>query len=230
MEWLKLSENLRKRIISAGALAPIVLTIVYMGGAWFSAMVVFATVIMSCEWQSIIHTKQEPELTSEQTKKWEMAGVFYVGIFATSLLYLRALDQGFGLVLLVLMMVWATDIAAYFSGRIIGGPKIYPPISPNKTWAGLIGGMVAAGCVGGFASIFMEGTGSISMVLLGATLAVVAQSGDFLESWVKRRFGVKDSGTLIPGHGGLMDRLDGFVTTVPVFSLITLFNGGNFFQ
>ncbi len=116
----------------------------------------------------------------------------------------------------VIAVVIATDTGAYFSGRAIGGPKIAPRISPSKTWAGLAGGMVAAGLVS--ASTFVWNTGELVMrpmlfiaFAIGAALAVLAQVGDFFESWLKRKAGVKDSSKLIPGHGGVFDRVDGLL-------------------
>lgn len=218
---LNLSEDLRKRVISAGILAPIVLLIIYLGGSVYNTLIVSVAVIMSFEWQGIINSGNK-ELTAEARQKWNAAGIAYVTIFTSSLIYLRSIENnGFGIVLLMLLMVWAVDIAAYFTGKAISGPKICPPISPNKTWSGLIGGMLAAGFVGAMASVFMP-IGHITPIILGMVLAVISQVGDFFESWVKRQFGVKDSGTLIPGHGGLMDRLDGFTTIAPVFVLLTM--------
>jgi phosphatidate cytidylyltransferase len=114
-----------------------------------------------------------------------------------------------GLVFWVMVVTWATDIFAYFSGRSIGGPKLAPRLSPNKTWAGLIGGMAGAALAGwGVARLFDLG---LPFVWLGAPMAVLAQAGDLYESWVKRRAGVKDSGAILPGHGGVLDRLDGLL-------------------
>lgn len=144
------------------------------------------------------------------------AGVLYAVFPAVALIYLREQpDQGFALALWTLVVVWATDIGAYFAGRAIGGPKIAPSISPSKTWAGLAGGMVGA-LVCGAAVASASGLGT-SFFIAGAPLAVAAQAGDFFESWLKRRSGVKDSGTLLPGHGGVLDRLDG---VVPVALLV----------
>jgi phosphatidate cytidylyltransferase len=142
-------------------------------------------------------------------------GLLYVVLPALSLIYLRQQDQGLWLALWTLVIVWATDIGAYFAGRAIGGPKLAPKISPNKTWAGLIGGMIAALLIGG-ALGWMVQLPHIFW-LLGAPLAVAAQGGDLFESWLKRRSGVKDSGKLLPGHGGALDRLDG---VVPVAILV----------
>jgi phosphatidate cytidylyltransferase len=229
MELPNISENLQKRIISAGLLAPVVLIIIWFGGVLYDTMIVLIAVIMSFEWSGIVNSDKKPEIGVETRKKWMTYGIFYVAIFASSLLYLRSQDGGFGLVLLLLLIVWATDIAAFFTGKAIGGPKIYPKISPNKTWSGLAGGMGAAALVGIFSAIFIDSVGVFAMILLGAFLAVVSQAGDFLESFIKRKFGVKDSGNIIPGHGGLMDRVDGFTTAAPVFAIIALLKGGNFF-
>ena len=122
--------------------------------------------------------------------------------------------QGRDLVFWLLAVVWATDIGAYFAGRGIGGAKLAPAISPNKTWAGLIGGALAAALVGIIAARLL-GSGAIPLAVGGMALAVVAQGGDLLESWCKRRFGVKDSSHVIPGHGGILDRVDGLLAVFP---------------
>lgn len=137
------------------------------------------------------------------------AGVGYIGTAAISILYLREQPLGFALTLWTLAIVWATDIGAYFAGRAIGGPKLAPAISPNKTWAGLIGGMVAAAIVG--ASIAQFGHLPTRALWLAPFLAVAAQAGDLVESGMKRHVGVKDSGKILPGHGGLLDRIDGML-------------------
>jgi phosphatidate cytidylyltransferase len=139
-------------------------------------------------------------------------GCAYIGTAAIAILYLRAQDNGFLLSLWALVIVWATDIGAYFAGRRIGGAKLAPSISPNKTWAGLIGGMIAAAIVGGAIAGF--GRLPSPALWLGAPLAVVAQLGDLWESAMKRRAGVKDSGKILPGHGGLLDRVDGMLPVV----------------
>ena len=148
------------------------------------------------------------------------AGLLYAGLPASSLLYLRDAPQGFWLALWTLAVVWATDIGAYFAGRAIGGPKLAPAISPAKTWSGLAGGVVAALLVG---AAIGQAAQMPRLLLLGAPMAVLAQAGDLFESWLKRRAGVKDSGTLLPGHGGVLDRLDGLVpVAVAVASLLML--------
>jgi phosphatidate cytidylyltransferase len=147
-------------------------------------------------------------------------GAAYLGLPALALVALRnEPGSGFALVLWLLLVVWATDIAAYFVGRGLGGPKLAPLISPGKTWAGLLGGMAGAGLVGGAVAGPLGGLFWVGAVV-GALLAVVAQIGDLFESAVKRRAGVKDSGTLIPGHGGLLDRLDGLLFSAPAYAFL----------
>lgn len=144
-------------------------------------------------------------------------GIVYVGAPAFALMVLSWAYSG--LVFWVMAVTWATDIFAYFAGRAIGGPKLAPGISPNKTWAGLTGGMIGAGLAGwGVAWLFGLG---FPFVWIGAPMGAIAQAGDLYESWVKRRAGVKDSGTLLPGHGGVLDRLDGLLA-VSVATMILL--------
>ena len=153
-------------------------------------------------------------------KRWLSTGLIYAGLPAIALIWLRNQPDGFALVMWTMGLVWATDILAYFAGRAIGGPKIWPAISPNKTWAGLVGGIVGAGLFSlAFAAWREWPQAGLAMFALGALLAVVAQAGDFFESWLKRRAGVKDSGKIFPGHGGVMDRVDGLV---PVACIVAL--------
>ena len=147
-------------------------------------------------------------------------GVLYVGLPVLALVWMRTGPAGgLGHVLWLLFVVWATDICAYFAGRSIGGPKLAPRISPGKTWAGLGGGMLGAGIVGGIGTL-LAGAGFWLGAGLAAFLAVVAQIGDLFESRLKRLADVKDSGHLIPGHGGLLDRIDGLVFAAPVFAAV----------
>ena len=151
-------------------------------------------------------------------------GVLYAGLPAISLIWLRSSPQwGFTAVLFVFLLVWATDTGAYAAGRAFGGPRLAPRWSPNKTWAGLIGGVACAMLVVAVLG-YMAETGTIGRMVIGAgVLAVVAQAGDITESALKRQHGVKDASTLIPGHGGFMDRVDGLVfsaTFAAVFGLL----------
>jgi phosphatidate cytidylyltransferase len=137
------------------------------------------------------------------------------------------LDQVYGFIalILVLLVVWATDIGGYFAGRGLGGPKLWPRISPKKTWAGAVGGFAGSLAVAAaFAALGFGKTGPL--LLLGAGLSIASQFGDLFESAVKRRFGVKDSSHIIPGHGGLMDRLDGFVAAIVLAAIFGLLRGG----
>jgi len=145
-------------------------------------------------------------------------GFVYIAIPAFALLVLSWAYSG--LVFWVMGVTWATDIFAYFAGRAIGGPKLAPKISPNKTWAGLIGGMIGAG-LAGWTVAWLFDLGQ-PFVWIGAPMAIVAQAGDLYESWVKRRASVKDSGAILPGHGGVLDRLDGLLAVaIATFLLLS---------
>jgi phosphatidate cytidylyltransferase len=147
-------------------------------------------------------------------------GLPYLGLTVVALLHLR--QDGWQPVLWLLLVVWATDIGGYIFGRWIGGPKLAPRLSPKKTWAGLIGGAGLAAVAGAAAIAVLHRAGAAVPAALGAALlAVVAQAGDLAESAIKRHYGVKDSGTLIPGHGGVLDRIDGLLAAAPVFALFT---------
>ncbi len=165
-------------------------------------------------------------------------GFVYVAVPAFSLLVLSWVD--YALVFWVMIVTWSTDIGAFAAGKTIGGPRLAPRISPAKTWAGLIGGVVAAAVFGYLTARFFAIDSALSVadggegeagqsalfaafLYLGAPMAVLAQAGDLYESWVKRRCGVKDSGTILPGHGGILDRVDGLMAvTVATVALLAL--------
>ncbi|QUT04159.1 phosphatidate cytidylyltransferase [Sphingobium phenoxybenzoativorans] len=154
------------------------------------------------------------------------AGILYISLPVLALLFLREqLPNMNGLLLAfwALGLVWATDIGAYFAGRSIGGPKLAPSVSPSKTWAGL-GGGVACALLFGFLLHISAGL-PVRLAAASGILAVAAQGGDLFESWLKRRAGVKDSGTLLPGHGGVLDRLDGVATSAPLAALLVAIPG-----
>jgi len=165
-------------------------------------------------------------LLSPGRRGWTAAGFLYAALAQMASVLVR-LDhvEGLSALILVLLVVWVTDIGGYFAGRGIGGPKLWPRVSPNKTWAGAIGGFAASLIVAaGFAAL---GFGKAwPMLLIGAALSIASQLGDLFESAVKRHFGVKDSSHIIPGHGGLMDRLDGFVAAIVLAAFFGLLRGG----
>jgi phosphatidate cytidylyltransferase len=147
-----------------------------------------------------------------------IGGVLYVGIPTFAMLSLGWVWSI--LVFWVFIVTWATDILAYFAGRAVGGPKLAPRISPNKTWAGLAGGVAGAALLGWLAAAFFEM--EPLFLWLGGPMGLIAQAGDLYESWVKRRAGVKDSGTILPGHGGVLDRLDGLLAVALATTLLLM--------
>ncbi len=152
---------------------------------------------------------------------WPILGVAYAGLPAVALVAVRDLPGGLWFVLMLMIVVWVTDSVAYFGGRAIGGPKLWPRVSPGKTWSGAICGLLGGVCAGAAVAAF-SGGGIAAAVVVAAVLSVVSQLGDLAESAIKRRFGVKDSGKLIPGHGGVMDRVDGLLAAALAAGLIVL--------
>jgi phosphatidate cytidylyltransferase len=199
-------------VIALGAL--------WLGGLFFSALCVAVAFVAIWEWWGLV---SRFAVNFSSRALWMAAGALYLGMATALLVSLRA-STGFEATLLVLAMVWATDIGAYLVGRTFGGPKIAPKISPSKTWSGLVGGMVAAGAIGMTGASLVEGEWPPIAVLggaiIGALTAIVAQTGDFFQSWMKRRANVKDSGKLIPGHGGVFDRVDGLIAVMFVWSIV----------
>jgi phosphatidate cytidylyltransferase len=155
------------------------------------------------------------------------SGVIYIGIACIAMIWLRQDSiAGRQNVLFLVLVVWASDIGAYLAGRLVGGPRLAPRLSPSKTWAGVAGGLLTAALTGLAAAALLATDGRAwrtSLVACG--LAIASQAGDLLESSIKRRFGVKDSGRLIPGHGGLLDRLDGLMAAAPAAALLALLLG-----
>jgi phosphatidate cytidylyltransferase len=171
---------------------------------------------------------------SPEQRRWTAVGFCYAAAAEIASVLVR-LDQaeGFVALILILLVVWATDIGGYFAGRGIGGPKLWPRVSPKKTWAGAVGGFAGSLVVAfGFFVFDHHGADPSQMLklgpllLLGSVLSIASQLGDLFESAVKRRFGVKDSSHLIPGHGGLMDRLDGYVAAIVVAAIFGVLRGG----
>lgn len=153
-------------------------------------------------------------------------GIPYFGIAGIALLWLRGDGPaGRANVLFLVLLVWASDVGAYAAGRLFGGPRLAPLVSPSKTWAGALGGLLAAALIGAAVAAAAGEGGEGRAALVAALLGIATQAGDLLESWVKRRFGVKDSGRLIPGHGGLLDRLDGLLAAAPAAALLGIILG-----
>lgn len=143
-------------------------------------------------------------------------GILYAASLALAVVWLRLSASGLQAILWLFAVVWGTDVMAYFGGRLIGGPKLWPRLSPSKTWSGFLVGVTAGGLLG--LAVAPAGSRILPVVLAGIAAGTMAQAGDFLESGIKRRYGVKDTSNLIPGHGGVMDRLDGFISAA-VFAL-----------
>ena len=166
-------------------------------------------------------------LTLAERRTWVAGALPYAGALAMGPIILRSDgEQGFLAVLFLFAIVWTTDIGAYFAGRALGGPKLMPGVSPNKTWAGAIGGLLASVLAALVVAKMAALTSLFALAMLAVVLSVSAQAGDLFESFLKRRFNAKDSSHLIPGHGGLMDRLDGFVTASVAAVMIGLARGG----
>ena len=157
----------------------------------------------------------------ERKAEWLLGGLLYAGAATFAPAFLRGADVA-GLVTIgfLVTVVWSTDIFAYFTGRSVGGPKLMPQVSPKKTISGAVGGLVAAIVFGSLFAYAFGGVAGPLIVILAAVLSIAGQAGDLYESWIKRRFGVKDSGRLIPGHGGLMDRIDALVVAAAVAWLV----------
>ena len=204
------------RIVSAAVLGPIAIAAAYFGGWPFAVFWAAAATAVLWEWTKLV-----------TGLIWTMAGIGYAGIMLLAPLLLRT-DNTYGFLALVLLfaIVWTTDILGYFVGRAIGGPKLLPAISPKKTWsgaiAGTLGAMIAAVLVANYFGTF----NTTAIAIIALLLSIMAQLGDLLESWVKRQFGAKDASHLIPGHGGVMDRLDGFWAAALVGCVIGLLHGG----
>ncbi|VIO74426.1 phosphatidate cytidylyltransferase [Bradyrhizobium ivorense] len=215
VEWLMVTDVGRElRVLGPGVAALLLAGLGLIAGRIDAALIVLAIGAVAVA------------LTSGERRNWATAGLLYAAAAEVASVLVR-LDtaKGFGALMFVLLVVWVTDIGGYFAGRSIGGPKLWVRISPKKTWAGAIGGFAASLLVAaGFAAFEIGSTAPL--LVLGALLSVVSQLGDLFESAVKRRFGVKDSSHIIPGHGGVLDRLDGFVAAVIVAAILGFVRGG----
>ena len=248
--------DLGLRVASGLVLAAIAFANVWAGGAWATAFLALALVLMLWEYHRMITGDGRPlapalviaaltgvaalaatagwsaghglawlaagtfvvALASRQWAAWMTAGFLYMTLAMGALLVLRAKDEGVWLILWMVVVVVATDVGAYFVGRAVGGSKLWPSVSPGKTRSGAVGGLAAAAIVGLFFGLAMNWN-PIRIGFLSIGISICAQAGDLLESAVKRRFGVKDASALIPGHGGVMDRLDGIMGGVWFFGI-----------
>ena len=218
-EWVRLCGFSTKRL--PGLAVPVLVlaaAVLALGEAWG-----WALALLGIGFVGLWAVAEPPRFRQAVPGFWLAFGVPYIGCAGLGLIQLRG-DATAGLVnvLFLFLVVWSSDIGAYLAGRRFGGPKLAPAISPNKTWSGAAGGLVAAMAVGILAATAMEPAAVplLRVALVAATLGLLAQVGDLFESWIKRRFHVKDSSSLIPGHGGLLDRLDGVLSAAPAAALL----------
>jgi phosphatidate cytidylyltransferase len=215
-EWTWLVVPARRvSVLGLGAAALLIASALGAYGSWAAALLVIAAAAAAI---AVMVPVQ---------RGWAAAGLPYAGAIGIAPILLRSdAQEGFLAVVLLFAIVWATDSAAYFVGRWIGGPKLLPRVSPGKTWSGAAGGLFAAVLAAVVAAGIAGLPGGLALAAIAAALSAFAQAGDLFESLLKRRFGAKDSSRLIPGHGGLMDRLDGFVAAAALAALIGVLRGG----
>lgn len=204
------NSGLLLRVLSAAVLIPPVIGAIYLGSPYFDVLIIVGTLILGWEWYGMCQSRWG----------WVLAGIPFFGIPAYALIFNRNdPDVGLETTLWVFFLVWAADTFAYVSGRTFGGPKLAPSISPNKTWSGLMGGMAGAGAVGAIMALALNHNSMIPLALISIMVGGLSQGGDLVESWIKRKFGKKDAGSLIPGHGGLFDRVDGLLAAALVVAI-----------
>lgn len=209
--------GLLPRVVSAAILGPLLLAAVWIGFPWIDLVVAIAAPLMVGEWLRLMRRRPTARF----------ALIFYSIVAALALLWLRHQPAyGRETILWIVACVWATDIGAYFIGSYAGGARLAPSISPSKTWSGLVGGASATAVVSALCGLAVGAGETMTLALTGVGIALVAQAGDLLESAQKRRAGVKDSGRLIPGHGGILDRIDGLIAALVFVALIRLAIGG----
>ena len=204
--------DLGVRTASGVVLGLVGLATMWLGGLVWTICICLLGILMASEWAG---------MCAGRPRRLLLLGGLYIGPAVAALIWMRGQPDGYRWVLLLAAVVWGGDVGAYLVGRLVGGPRLAPLISPGKTWSGALGGTLAAVLAG--AAVWPD---RLAFALpLALCLSVVAQAGDLLESAVKRRFGVKDSGRLIPGHGGLLDRLDGVLTSAPLAAIVLLVAG-----
>jgi phosphatidate cytidylyltransferase len=228
MNELRKNSDLKTRTLSAFVMMAVSGGALWAGGLIFLAFSLLIAIGLVWEWWGL-SDKIASTLISKTL--WMLGGVIYIISAIWTLVTIRSWPTGLLDAAILIGLVIAVDVGAYFAGRTIGGPKIAPSISPNKTWAGLIGGIITASIVfyiysaitnSDFGSPELRGLDAFLALFVGIVMGLTAQSGDFLESWMKRKAGAKDSGNLIPGHGGLLDRADGMIAVFFVAALLVL--------
>jgi len=221
--------DLLTRFVTAVAMAGVTLIALWLGSwVWIGFVIVLAALVL-WEWNGIV-SKFGVSPMSEIA--WQFVGALYVGAAALAMVQVRLNYEVWAVLIAFVLPIVAVDVGAYFAGRTIGGARIMPSISPSKTWAGFVGGALAAVIVCICAEVFDIGPGAFSpgygafglasALATGVVIAILAQVGDFFESWMKRRADVKDSSKLLPGHGGVFDRLDGFLAVFFVLFLMAV--------
>jgi phosphatidate cytidylyltransferase len=214
VHFLDPKDNTKQRVVSSIILIPLAVYAIFFSKSVFIFIAIALAILMTIEWLDIVKTAKDQ-------KKWRIIGFFYILIPIYAVIKIRLYDAD--VLLWMFAVIWATDIFAFFAGRSFGGPKLAPSISPNKTWSGLAGGVIASMLIG-FMSSFMFQGGVLFFVFISLFIALLEQASDLFESKIKRIFGVKDSGNIIPGHGGVLDRLDGMMFVAPlVLFLISVF-------
>lgn len=210
--------DLARRTASAAVLAPVAIACLWYGGAAWIALVALAVIGLAWEW---MHMLRPPLRLAVRVA----LGALVIVPPAAALIGLRLGSAGFVNILYLLLIVWASDIGAYLVGRLVGGPRLAPRISPGKTWSGGVGGLLAAGLVGYAAAALLAPPTNLHAFGLASFLGLVSQLGDLAESALKRHCGVKDSGALIPGHGGVFDRLDGLLAAATAMGVLATTTG-----
>ena len=215
-EWSRLCNIDRPMSVALLISTGPILAVALMTGGLTASLLVFSLILVSAFGGR-----------DNTNRLWSITGVVYVGVPTIAILILRT-DSNFGLagLLILLSVVWLTDIGAYAFGRLIGGPRLAPSISPGKTWAGAIGGLFLAVVGVLLLTRLMATQPPFGAIALALFLSTTTQCGDLFESWVKRRFDKKDSGTIMPGHGGILDRIDGLLFAAPVMTAIVIAKGG----
>ncbi len=217
-----MSENRKRtmmlRILSAMVLAPLALASISYGGLFYNVLIGVMGLILLSEWFNIVGHRP----------KWLGLGAVYIALAVWALWKLR-IDPEWGALTLFWLVgvVWGADTGGYVFGMTIGGPKLAPAISPKKTWSGFVGGTLTGALAGWGVIYYARPDAGVNLFVFSGLMAVVSQMGDLFESWIKRRFDVKDSGNIIPGHGGLFDRVDGLVATAIALVLINFALQGN---